>query len=670
MEAEIQGRISDLHTLLKEYIVEIPIIQRDYAQGRKDKKELREKFLNSLLDAIENENEIKLDFIYGSVVNGNFQPLDGQQRLTTLYLLYWYAAFRGDKLSSETKHLLSRFTYETRITSREFCHSLINEVLDLSVEMSLKESIINSNWFYLSWLNDPTIDSMLRTIDHIDEKFKHLQNFWEKLNKSSSAISFYFVELERLGLTDDLYIKMNARGKQLTPFENFKAGLQKVINDNNWDENRGLKDTFGIKIDNDWTDYFWSHFNKNNTIDISLLRFISAVNMINNSRDRSLNVKDERAKYINLLQEKPNSIKPENFTASGYKFLYSCFELYMYQVVLMKYLERQVSFPMWRHKANTSILSEVVYNENTNSTVNKESASYTQKVLLFAEILFFQKVIDNNEDAYSDWMRVIRNIVSRADIDREGSRPDIIRSPQSFDGAINLINELAAGCQNIYEHLASNPEIKSQFAKAQVIEEIHKAKLINRDEKNKELLFQAEDNELLRGRIDFLFYVMDYDKKEDNFNAELFEKITTVFNNYFHNEKCLNNDLRRAFLTISVNNEYKFYNYWWSFWHIAKSTKRRLFDKFRELEYYLDSEYKEYFKNLVLMLLSSNLEEISSEFAPPNDFPNWKLKLIKDKSILDQQCKTNYIAISESGDSCYLLKSKRPRKIEGSIKIE
>lgn len=65
----------------------IPIIQRDYAQGREnpDVNRMRTRFLSSLYDAITG-HPITLDFVYGDVdENGKLTPLDGQQRLTTLF---------------------------------------------------------------------------------------------------------------------------------------------------------------------------------------------------------------------------------------------------------------------------------------------------------------------------------------------------------------------------------------------------------------------------------------------------------------------------------------------------------------------------------------------------------------------------------------------------------
>ena len=73
---------------LKEII--IPKIQRDYAQGRidSDTVRVRTRFLESLYKAL-TDVPITLDFVYGDIDNqGVMRPLDGQQRLTTLFLLH------------------------------------------------------------------------------------------------------------------------------------------------------------------------------------------------------------------------------------------------------------------------------------------------------------------------------------------------------------------------------------------------------------------------------------------------------------------------------------------------------------------------------------------------------------------------------------------------------
>jgi uncharacterized protein with ParB-like and HNH nuclease domain len=68
-DVKYQGEIISFWELLKKHNIEIPIIQRDYAQGRKEKEELRDSFLNALFQSINTQTPIKLDFLYGLVHN-------------------------------------------------------------------------------------------------------------------------------------------------------------------------------------------------------------------------------------------------------------------------------------------------------------------------------------------------------------------------------------------------------------------------------------------------------------------------------------------------------------------------------------------------------------------------------------------------------------------------
>ena len=110
--------ISNLVELLENYKVKIPMIQRDYAHGREDEhaKQVRTSLLNDIKKAIQNHIPLDLNFIYGKEENGIFIPIDGQQRLTTLFLFYLYI-YGNDK---EKKTLFYHFSYETRISSRDF----------------------------------------------------------------------------------------------------------------------------------------------------------------------------------------------------------------------------------------------------------------------------------------------------------------------------------------------------------------------------------------------------------------------------------------------------------------------------------------------------------------------------------------------------------------------
>ena len=108
--------------------IEIPKIQRDYAQGRENESEVADRFLDKIFECLKDGTNLELDFIYGSVNNKIVYLLDGQQRVTTLFLLYWYMALREDIFNEEIKEYLKKFTYSTRVSSREFCQNIIDNI--------------------------------------------------------------------------------------------------------------------------------------------------------------------------------------------------------------------------------------------------------------------------------------------------------------------------------------------------------------------------------------------------------------------------------------------------------------------------------------------------------------------------------------------------------------
>ena len=259
--------------------IEIPKIQRDFAYGRIDERNRRKRnnFLDTLFDAV-NGKTITLDFIYGDIKENILTPLDGQQRLTTLFLLYWYAA-KKETIAETEINFLRNFSYETRPSARKFCESITTKAFELNREEIISEQIKDRNWFPLEWQHDATISSMLVMLDAIQAKFSCIENLFQKLEN----ISFYFLPIEDMGLTDELYIKMNSRGKPLTQFEHFKAEFEKQLK--LADENVAKR--IGSKIDREWTDLLWQYRdsgvgddNDNTTDDEFLRYFIFICNII------------------------------------------------------------------------------------------------------------------------------------------------------------------------------------------------------------------------------------------------------------------------------------------------------------------------------------------------------------------------------------------------------
>ena len=69
-------------------------------------------------------------------------------------------------------------------------------------------------------------------MQYISEVFNDVN--YDDLKKdliSGDKIKFNFLTIDNIGNSEDLYIKMNSRGKQLTHFESFKANFYEYAND-------------------------------------------------------------------------------------------------------------------------------------------------------------------------------------------------------------------------------------------------------------------------------------------------------------------------------------------------------------------------------------------------------------------------------------------------------
>ena len=252
----------------------IPVIQRDYAQGRKDTQatEIRNEFVASLKNAIETNELLTLDCIYGSIKERNFIPTDGQQRLTTLFLLHYYISVATGNLDSS---LLNKFTYVVRDSAKEFCEALAANSIEIT---TTTPSIVvrNALWYHGGVFdNDPTIVGMLKMLDEIHVQFGTAcsEEYYNRLFGSGSPVKFWFLSIDNFGFADDLFIKMNARGKSLTRFEMFKSEFETAITKSC---DPTLVDEWKEKIDNDWLEFFWLYLDKDapNNAENGLFRYI------------------------------------------------------------------------------------------------------------------------------------------------------------------------------------------------------------------------------------------------------------------------------------------------------------------------------------------------------------------------------------------------------------
>lgn len=245
-------------------IIHIPRIQRDYAQGRElpHETDVRKHLLQAMDDSLQKGKTLHLGVIYGEYRDNDnareFLPFDGQQRLTSLFLLHWYAAVQAGK----DRKFLQHFQYEVREHAHRFVNCLCTKNISVESDKSPEELISAQGWFNPDWKNAPTVKGMLTMLHDIHKQFKDMdkQMLWERLEEE--LLVFHFAELKDLDTgSEELFIKMNARGKQLTEFEHLKARLLNSPRVKRGATSEQLKN-IEKKLDTDWQELFW-HISKN-----------------------------------------------------------------------------------------------------------------------------------------------------------------------------------------------------------------------------------------------------------------------------------------------------------------------------------------------------------------------------------------------------------------------
>ena len=536
---------------IQEHGVAIPLIQRDYAQGREGKAELRKRFLVNLNDALRNNdanNPLILDFVYGvKDKNGNIIPLDGQQRLTTLWLLHWYLYLKSNKnITKDNLNILLKFTYQTRISSRKFCEELCKNEhfhklrqLEKNNAGNIRYYITNQTWFMAEWEQDPTVKAMLNMLGGKDQSIESIFNncdfegFWSKLIiENKCPIVFYYLPIdgEIQQEPDDIYIKVNARGEHLTDFENFKADLIKYVRadkQKQWqnisnDEHPDL--AISKLIDTDWTDVFWNDLpneckkidknppestgTKLPNIDRQFFAFLNRyfLNLIlattemdakalnqDNTTDKDallfqyLYGKDGKADVTLTYKDFQKYLDGKVITPDNFVALKTIF-------AMLKDKKKVDTQPSWdtSSKENFKFLPYLTKIDKTDIGEHLASISQVHRVVFFGICCYLENCNTTQGfdiNSFREWMRFIWNIAYNSDI----------QTVDNMKKTIAKINGVREGTHNIIEALRKEAvDDQDSYLGRQWNEEIMKAKMYDKNES----IQKAE--KLFHGSIRFL----------------------------------------------------------------------------------------------------------------------------------------------------------------------
>jgi len=452
--------------------IEIPIIQRNYVQG--NDKTIRCHFVDYLVKALTQQSPVELDFVYGAErqdtrltdncapqVGRVLIPLDGQQRLTTLWLLHGYLLAleqvnnNPEQLSPEEREaqcqLLARFVYETRQSAKDFCGYWLQEVTQRAcpelVETPSKY-LRNCAWFDPEWEKEGTVTAMLGMLDEVASKRKELQEV--PYGRLSECIRFYYLHIKKFGLSNELYIRMNARGEQLTSFEHFKSSFYKVIQ-----EHQSLS-AIKEKMEYDWVDALWQYRPKDTHVtDQPFMKCLSFVTEV-------LHIKAYKG------EEDYKTPQPVMSKADPYTEL-SLIESVYQEQAHVTYLEQTLDCVenlkgiQYANLLKDSDEKTLSFQEILSQMLTDGLKTVNQRILLYTAIAYLQH--HNTIDGIVPLLRVVRNLSTNT----VKQLRDLDKIYPSLDALVQV--------PNIYEYLAHLQGRILGFSDTQLEEEKAKAQL-------------------------------------------------------------------------------------------------------------------------------------------------------------------------------------------------
>jgi uncharacterized protein with ParB-like and HNH nuclease domain len=200
---------------------------------------------------------------------GNYFLIDGQQRLTTTYLLLLALSILSGRTEEFKKVYFSGKKLKLDYKVRESAHDFFTSFVEFALEGKNVELTKRQNWYLDDYENDTTISAIYNNYLTI---FRYIQvsTASELFDYVQDYVEFWYFDTNISEQGEELYIYMNARGEQMQSNENLKANLLAKIKDDNQKDEAG-------KTWEDWQDYFWIGRGENENADKGFNEFLNAI---------------------------------------------------------------------------------------------------------------------------------------------------------------------------------------------------------------------------------------------------------------------------------------------------------------------------------------------------------------------------------------------------------
>lgn len=592
--------VKTFYSLINEHVIEVPIIQREYAQGRTSARvtTIRKRFVKDLVNCVKTNESIHLGFIYGKIEgkdkqrrkqlnfdavssilqavkvyadtlelqidpnvkesNGEliqntqlkFIPLDGQQRLTTLYLLYWYLYLKEAQVSKN--YWIHNFNYTNRKSTMDFL-KVINDSANFKAirdrkgeSVNIKSAIKESSFYLQKWNKDKTVVGMLEMLQAIEYELNEDKDFCiEKLVLEDLQFQFDFMDLDALNQTNELYVKMNSRGKQLTNYEHFKSWLQNQHSES--DDNEWF-DEFWRNLDNKWLNFFWQKIDADfNRLDDFYFNFLKNLALMHSIASNP-NIPLESFKKLIELVRNDKTYNSNNVAYISFDKFYLQWieekvegeiilkeekEFFIFNKETLKFIEKSFNtlINADSNPENYSYLDNVLCKPFFDKPITSlffDTAEFTPSqpdtILYYAYVSLLNRHDNKSNDDLREWLRFNRNLIYNT----------LIQGYEDFYKALQQVSYLISHFDNFNQDLLNDLVQNSFFDTSQFREEKLKAKLINSEETWYNPIINAENQHYFQGQIKFLidFSKVD-DDDDDNFDLHLFSKYSEGASNLF-----------------------------------------------------------------------------------------------------------------------------------------
>ena len=481
-----------LMNLLENNLV-IPEIQRDYVWGNNET--VVKRFFNN----IKNNKKLDIGFFYSyKIYDDSYALIDGQQRITTLILLYWYLNIEKEKLQN--------FKFKVRENCNNFLIRLLksnkNDIENSiqNSQLNLSEKIKNSSWYLSIWNDDPTIKSMLKSLDIINKFIEENKEYDIKNNINN--ITFTCLEHNNRDI-ETKYVLLNSRGATLTLEEQLKPILIEDIIDiqtkNEWLE----------KWDKDWQDILWEcrydNIYDNKYIWNAVLYWVRDIFVIEKTICKKENIK----KDLNNLDFEYDLI-----SISGNENKKYVLDILDWVIPTLNYINK-----------NIEDIKKVYETENYNDLEwilkgkidSKYSLEHSYKVMIYSVLFLFKEQKEENiSELDLEKIRIFRNLVLNTNIDSS-----------NIYNAISSLKKLskADSIEKLKELLSKSlTAINNEQRK----EELLKLKIFDEYPNYKNIILDMEKSKLFNGKIKNIFILMLSNSTYDI--IELYNK-NTIFTN-------------------------------------------------------------------------------------------------------------------------------------------